>query len=145
MLSRGVEVSVISGRLMVRLLAPMPVPLRGLPLEPDDERDPCVFRLDLSRFGMAPLRVVFSREAGGRATAVHVDLVGQPWTLVRRPDGGAGRRWLWSAVGAVGLMAVVRRRSARGEERGMTVERLGILTPIDPSSGRDSQSCRSTG
>ena len=88
MLSGGAEVFVGGGRLMVRLLTPVPVPFRGLPLEPDDERDPCVFRLDLSRFGMAPLRVVFSREAGGRATAAHTDLVGQPWSLVRRPDAG---------------------------------------------------------
>ena len=99
---------------------PVPVPFRGLPLEPDDERDPCVFRLDLSRFGMAPLRVVFSREAGGRATAAHTDLVGQPWSLVRRPDAGTERRWLrpaLAAVAAAGLTAVVRRRRRRGRRR----------------------------
>jgi CubicO group peptidase (beta-lactamase class C family) len=113
MLSRGAEVFVGGGRLMVRLLMPVPVPLRGLPLEPDDERDPSVFRLDLSRFGMAPLRVVFSREDGGRATAAHIDLVGQPWSLVRRGDADTERGWLrpaLSALAAAGLMAVVRRR-----------------------------------
>lgn len=40
-------------KVVVRLDTPVPVPFRGLPLEPDDERDPCVFWLDLSRFGMA--------------------------------------------------------------------------------------------
>ena len=125
MLSGGAEVFVGGGRLMVRLLTPVPVPFRGLPLEPADERDPCVFRLDLSRFGMAPLRVVFSREEGGRATAAHTDLVGQPWSLVRRPDAGTERRWLRRAFGAVaaaGLMAAVRRRRRRqGRRFGMTV------------------------
>jgi len=110
MLSRGAEVFVGGGRLMVRLLTPVPVPFRGLPLEPDDERDPCVFRLDLSRFGMAPLRVVFSREAGGRATAAHTDLVGQPWSLVRR--------WLKPALGALGVAAVVAIRWRGGQTEG---------------------------
>jgi hypothetical protein len=114
MLSRGAEVLVRGGRLMVRLLIPVPVPLRGLPLEPDDEHDPDVFRLDLARFGMPSLRVVFGREAGGRATAAHVDLLGQPWSLVRR-DGGTQRRWLRPAIGAValaGVVAAARRRRA---------------------------------
>jgi CubicO group peptidase (beta-lactamase class C family) len=116
MLSGGAEVFVGGGRLMVRLLTPVPVPFRGLPLEPDDERDPSVFRLDLTRFGMAPLRVVFSRAASGRATAAHTDLVGQPWSLVRRPDAGTHRRWLrpaLAAVAAAGLTAVVRGRRRR--------------------------------
>ena len=84
MLSGGAEVFVGGGRLMVRLLTPVPIPFRGLPLEPADGHDPDVFRLDLSRFGMSSVRVVFRREAGRRATAVHADLGGQPWTLVRR-------------------------------------------------------------
>jgi len=117
MLSGGGEVFVGGGRLKVRLLTPAPAPFRGLPLEPDDERDPYVFRLDLERFGMAPLRVVFSREAGGRATAAHIDLVGQPWSLVRRGHAGSERPWLKPALGAVaaaGLMAALRRRRRRG-------------------------------
>jgi hypothetical protein len=88
-------------------------------LEPDDEHDPDVFRLDLSRFGIAPIRVVFAREAGRRATAAHTDLGGQPWSLVRRPDAGIERRWLGPVLGvaaAAGVVAVARRRS-RGEGR----------------------------
>jgi CubicO group peptidase (beta-lactamase class C family) len=120
MLSGGAEVFVGGGRLMVRLLTPVPLPFRRLPLEPDDERDPCVFRLDLSRFGMAPLRVVFSREAGGRASAAHTDLVGQPWSLVRRHEAATERRWLRPALAAgvaAGWTAAVRRRRRREGRR----------------------------
>ena len=116
-LSRGAEAFVGGGRLLVRLLTPVPVPFHGLPLDPDDAEDPCVFRLDLSRFGMAPIRVVFSRRSDGRATAAHIDLVGQPWSLVRPPDGGT-TRWLGPAMGAVvvaGVLAAVRGRRRRGE------------------------------
>jgi len=117
MLSGGVEVVVVGGRLVVRLLTPVAVPFRGLPLEPDDEHDPDVFRLDLSRYGIAPIRVVFAREAGRGATAAHTDLAGQPWSLVRRPDAGPGRRWLVPALGvgaAAGVVAARRHRRGVG-------------------------------
>jgi hypothetical protein len=119
MLSGGVQVAVVGGRLVVRLLTPVPVPFRGLPLEPDDLRDPDVFRLDLSRYGIAPIRVVFARDAGRSATAVHTDLGGQPWSLVRRPDAGFGRRWLGPALGVIAAagLGVAARRRRRGEER----------------------------
>lgn len=113
MLNGGAEVFVGGGRLRVRLRIPVPVPFRGLPLDPDDAHDPDVFRFDLSRFGMASLRVVFSREAGGRATAAHIDLVGQPWSLVRRGHAGSERPWLKPALGAIvvtGLAAAIRGR-----------------------------------
>jgi hypothetical protein len=120
MLSGGAEVFVGGGRLRVRLLTPVPIPFRGLPLEPDDEHDPYVFRLDLSRFGMPSVRVVFSHNAGGRATVVHTDLGGQPLTLVRPRDAGTSH-WLGRALGAVaavGLMRAVRgRRRQRGGHR----------------------------
>ncbi|HEU4463521.1 MAG TPA: serine hydrolase domain-containing protein, partial [Gemmatimonadota bacterium] len=101
MLSGGVQVVVVGGRLVVRLLTPVPVPFRGLPLEPEDERDPDVFRLDLSPYGIAPIRLVFAREAGRPATAAHTDLGGQPWSLVRRPDAGIAGRWLRPALAAM--------------------------------------------
>jgi hypothetical protein len=87
MMGGGVEVFVRGGQLMVRVLAPMPALYGGLPLHPDDEQDPYVFRLDLSRFGMATFRIVFSREARVGPTA-HADLGGQPLSLVRRPPRG---------------------------------------------------------
>jgi hypothetical protein len=107
MLARGAEVSVRGGRLAVRVLAPVPVPFQGLPLEPDDEHDPFVFRLDLSRFGMPSVRVVFSRGAGGRASAVHTDLGGQPWSLVRADSSGFERPWLRPVLAAAALATVL--------------------------------------
>jgi CubicO group peptidase (beta-lactamase class C family) len=123
MLSRGVEVVAGDGRLRIRFLAPVPfapvpLPLAGLPLEPDDEHDPYLFRLDLSQVGMPPVRVVFNRGAAGRATAVHTDLGGQPWSLVRADDAGIERRWLppvMAASVAIGLMAAARRHATNKE------------------------------
>jgi CubicO group peptidase (beta-lactamase class C family) len=120
MLSRGAEVAVIGGRLVVRLLTPVPIPRRGLPLRPDDEHDPDVFRLDLSNMGMSRVRVVFTRGPDGRATAAHTDLGGQPWTLVRVDHLRPRRAWLMPALGTAVLAGVIvgnrrrdRRRSAR--------------------------------
>jgi hypothetical protein len=120
MLSRGVEVVVIDGRLVVRLLTPLPLPLHGLPLLPDDEHDPDVFRLDLSDFGMQAVRVVFAHDAAGRVTAVHTDLGGQPWSLVRCDGARSRRAWLTPVVGAVaiaGALGMARRRSYVGRSR----------------------------
>ena len=119
MLGGGAEVFVGGGRLMARLLTPVPALYRGLPLQPDDVTDPYVFRLDLSRFGMASLRLVFARVVDGRAAAIHTDLGGQPWSLVRVPDAGKRPAWITPAVGALGALAVasavtlVRRRRAQ--------------------------------
>jgi hypothetical protein len=92
MMAAGAEVLVRGGRPMVRLLTPVPALYRGFPLHPDDEQDPYVFRLDLSRFGMATARVVFGRQAGVGVTALHTDL--QALSLDKRPVGRrpAGRR-----------------------------------------------------
>ena len=88
----GMEVFVRGGRLMIRALTPIPALYRGLPLHPDDEDDPYVFRLDLSGFGRAPLRVVFGRDVRSGAAAIHADLGGQPLSLIRRPTEGRARR-----------------------------------------------------
>jgi CubicO group peptidase (beta-lactamase class C family) len=116
MLGAGAEVLVRGGRLMVRLLTPVPELYGGLPLDPDDATDPYVFRLDLSQFGMAPMRVVFARVVDGWATEVHTDLGGQPWSLVRVPDDRTRPAWLMPAVGLLALAGVVtaaRRRPRR--------------------------------
>jgi CubicO group peptidase (beta-lactamase class C family) len=119
MLARGVEVFVRGGRLMARVLTPVPALYRGLPLQPADEADPYVFRLDLTAFGMASVRVVFGPVVDGRATAAHTDVGGQPWSLVRRGDAATGRRWLRPALGALAAACLVRalRRPGRRARR----------------------------
>jgi hypothetical protein len=61
---------------------------------------------------------VFGRGPDGRPTAVHTDLGGQPWSLVRRPVAGTERRWVRPVLGALaiaGWVAVLRRgRQRRG-------------------------------
>jgi CubicO group peptidase (beta-lactamase class C family) len=78
----GAQVFVRGGRLMVRLLTPLPALYRGLALHPDDEQDPYVFRLDLSKFGTT-VRVAFAREPGAGTTALHTDL--QLQSLYKQP------------------------------------------------------------
>ena len=77
---------------------------------------PIVFGLDLSPYSMPPVRVAFGPVVDGRATEIHTDFGGQPWSLIRVPDGGTRRAWLGPAVGALaaaGVATVVRRRSRR--------------------------------
>jgi CubicO group peptidase (beta-lactamase class C family) len=74
MMGGGVEVVVRGGRLVIRLLTPMPAAWQGTALFPDDAADPDVFRIDLSHFGMGTARVVFSRDRGRPATALHTDV-----------------------------------------------------------------------
>jgi CubicO group peptidase (beta-lactamase class C family) len=64
MAGAGAEVVVRRGQLMLRALSPIPATYKGFPLHPDDEKDPYVFRIDLSRYGIGTARVVFSREPG---------------------------------------------------------------------------------
>lgn len=86
----GVEVLVRGGRLMLRVLTPVPVLYRGLPLLPDDPDDPYVFRLDLSPLGMAPVRVVFGREPGGSTNVMRTHLGSEPMSLYRRRRQSSG-------------------------------------------------------
>lgn len=117
----GAEVFVRGGRLMVRILTPVPTLYRGFPLHPDDEHDPYRFRLDVSAFGMPTVRVVFGRDEGQGATAVHVDLPGQPVTLARRPAASGRRAWQRTALGVLGVagaMALARRRARQEDVQG---------------------------
>jgi CubicO group peptidase (beta-lactamase class C family) len=85
-LGAGAQVLVRGGRLMVRVLTPVPALYRGLALHPDDERDPYLFRLDLSELGMSTVRIAFVREAGAGVTAMHTDL--QLQSLYKQPATG---------------------------------------------------------
>lgn len=84
MMGMGAEVFIRRGRLVIRLLTPVPALYRGIPLHPDDEADPYVFRLDLSRFGMPTVRLVFDVDDRDGPAAIHTDLGGQPISLYRR-------------------------------------------------------------
>jgi CubicO group peptidase (beta-lactamase class C family) len=82
----GAEVVVRRGRLVLRLLSPIPALWRGVPLHPDDERDPDAFRVELPWSGGGTGRVVFSRAPGGDIRALHLDLA--PLSFEKRPKGG---------------------------------------------------------
>jgi CubicO group peptidase (beta-lactamase class C family) len=119
-IAAGLEVSVRGGRLMIRALAPIPALYRGLPLHPDDENDPYVFRLDLSGLGMGTVRVVFGRDVASGTAAVHTSLGGQPLSLIRRPTEGRARAPLAAALGAL-LVATATRSVKRSRQRSKEV------------------------
>jgi CubicO group peptidase (beta-lactamase class C family) len=110
----GAEVSVRRGQLTLRVLSPIPALNRGLPLQPDDDEDPDVFRIDLSRFGIGTSRVIFSREPGVGTTAVHLDFA--PLSFDKQPAARNPRRWATGALGAVavGTAATAVRRRRKG-------------------------------
>jgi hypothetical protein len=106
----GADVYVTGGKLMLRLLSPVPGLLRGLELHPDSETDPDVFRVDLARFGLPTARIVFSRQAGVGATAMHLDIF--PISLRRRPSEGR-RPKVWRLVAVSTLLATAATLAAR--------------------------------
>jgi CubicO group peptidase (beta-lactamase class C family) len=97
----GAEVVVRRGQFMLRALSPLPALNRGLALHPDDERDPYVFRIDLSEFGLGTARVVFSREPGVGATAVHLEFAPALLSFDKQPATKNPRPWATGALGAV--------------------------------------------
>ncbi|MGP3921302.1 serine hydrolase domain-containing protein [Nonomuraea sp. 10N515B] len=105
MVGAGTEVVVRRGRLWLRALSPIPALYRGFLLHPDDEEDPYVFRIDLSDFGLATARVVFSREPGPRS--IHLDLA--PLTLQKRPTATNPRVWVSGALIAASAAVAIRR------------------------------------
>ncbi len=82
----GAEVFVRGGRLMLRILTPVPALFRGAPLDPDARGDPYVFRCNLSDLGLGLVRVVFAGAPGAGITAMHTDLGSQPLSFNRRPS-----------------------------------------------------------
>jgi hypothetical protein len=118
MMGGGAQVFVRDGQLMVRGLSPIPALYRGLPLHPDDETDPYMFRLDTSKFGMPTVRIVFGHEVGVGTTAVHTDLVSQPLSLFKRPATRRPGASLTLALGAIAVVSAVRavRRRSRPDK-----------------------------
>jgi CubicO group peptidase (beta-lactamase class C family) len=108
----GAEVFVRRGRLMIRALSPIPGLNKGLPLHPEDERDPDVFRVDLSKVGFGTSRVVFGRAPGVGTTAVHFDFA-PPLSFDKQPATRNPRPWAIGALCAVAAATTataVRRR-----------------------------------
>ena len=116
-LGMGVEVFVRGGRLMLRALNPIPALYRGFVLHADDEKDPYVFRVDASEFGISTARVVFSRDSEG-TMRVHLDLL--PISLQKQRALTNPRVWA-TGLGVLGVAAsaaAVRRRR-RGADKGV--------------------------
>jgi hypothetical protein len=113
MIGAGAEVLVRRGRLVIRAMSPMPAVYRGFPLHPDDANEPYVFRIDLSRYDLGTVRVVFS----GEAETMRVHHGGAvPLSAEKRPASRNPRLWATGAAGALAVATtagVVRQRSAR--------------------------------
>ena len=107
MMGGGAQVFVRGGRLMLRVRTPLPALYEGLPLYPDSDADPYVFRLDLSKFGMATVRLVFGHEARVGTKAIHTDLGSQPVSLYKQPTASLTRLWATSTLGVLTAAAAV--------------------------------------
>jgi CubicO group peptidase (beta-lactamase class C family) len=106
----GAEVFVRRGELRLRVLSPVPALYRGFALHPDDDRDPYVFRIDASEFGVGTSRIIFGRDAGTGRIKLYLDVF--PLALEKAPA-ASHRPWAAAAAGAVALgtaLAVARRR-----------------------------------
>ena len=99
----GVEVFVRRGQLMMRVLSPVPVLYRGFSLQPDDDNDPSIFRIDLSTFGIGTGRVIFTHEPGVGTTAVHFEF--GPMSFQKQPAIKNPRLWATGALGALAVAA----------------------------------------
>lgn len=108
-LGAGVEVFVRGGKLMIRALSPVPPLYRGLPLLPDDPTDPEVFRIDLSKFELGSLRVVFSRKPDTGTRWFHMDMM--PLSLEKQPAATNPRRWARRGLTAAAVATVALRRT----------------------------------
>jgi hypothetical protein len=79
----GAEVFVRRGQLTLRALSPIPAAYRGFALHPDDGKDPHVFRIDLSQYGLGTARIVFSGEPEAGTIRIHTDMF--PLSLRKQP------------------------------------------------------------
>lgn len=101
----GAEVIVSDGQLRLRFLTPVPSLFKGFRMLPDDDSDPYLFRMDMSSFGLAPMRVAFRSEPGRGVTALQLEMM--PVSLDRQPARTNPRRWATGALGAFGLTATL--------------------------------------
>ena len=112
----GAEVVVDGHHLVLKPLTPIPALRRGMPLHPDDPKDPYAFRVDLSSLGMGTLPVVFTTlGAEPRVGGLWLDLM----RFDKRPDARNPRRLAAGALTAGVLSACVRLGSRRGPRAGL--------------------------
>jgi hypothetical protein len=107
----GMEVLVRDGRLVLRIVSPIPALLRGFERHPDDKNDPYAFRIDMSDLGIGTGRILFSKEPDA---AHHFDLT--PMTAYRRSAIINPQPWVQGAGAAMAGAAaydLVRRLHAR--------------------------------
>ncbi|WP_374968170.1 serine hydrolase domain-containing protein [Terrabacter sp. BE26] len=76
LIGAGAEVVVDRRRLVLKALSPVPVLRRGVPLLPDDPKDPYAFRVDFSATGRGTLPVVFTVDQTQRVRRLWLDLMG---------------------------------------------------------------------
>jgi hypothetical protein len=117
LMGAGAEVVVDGHRLLLKPLTPIPALRRGMPLHPDDPKDPYAFRVDLSSLGMGTLPLVFTTLGGEpRVGSLWLDLM----RFDKRPGLRNPRRLAVGALaagvlsaGAAGLASRTEARAAR--------------------------------
>jgi len=111
----GAEVFGRHGQLMLRPVTPIPGLSRAVPLHPDDDKDPYVFRVDLSSLGIGTTRMVFGRPPGAEATVLNVDFA--PLSFDKQAVTSNPRPWITSGLGLAVITAAtaVRRRHRRAQ------------------------------
>jgi CubicO group peptidase (beta-lactamase class C family) len=110
----GAEVFVRRGQLMLRVLNPIPALYRGFVLHPDDEKDPHVFAVDGSQFGIPKGRIVFSRDPERQTMRLLLDLM--PISLERQTSSQNFRPWRTAALGVLATVVaagIIRRRRSK--------------------------------
>ncbi|HEX5524726.1 MAG TPA: serine hydrolase domain-containing protein [Pedococcus sp.] len=116
LMGAGAEIVVDRRQLVLKPLTPIPALRKGMPLHPDDPKDPYAFRVDFSALGMGTLPVIFSTTgAGSRVHRLWLDLM----AFEKRPDVRNPRRLAAGALtasavtaGIAGLAAKTGSRSA---------------------------------
>jgi CubicO group peptidase (beta-lactamase class C family) len=110
MIGAGVEVFVRRGQLMIRGLSPLPPMYRGVPLHPDSDNDPLVFRIDLSEWELGTSRIVFGRSDQTGKMQVSSEI--WPWTLSQESRATNPRLWVNGAfaAGSLACTAMLLRR-----------------------------------
>jgi CubicO group peptidase (beta-lactamase class C family) len=114
-LGAGAEVFVRRAQLLMRFLSPLPALYTGIPLHPDDDNDPYVFRIGLPLFGGGTCRVAFSQEPGVGTTALHLDF--GPMAFQKQPNITNPRVWVTGGLGAVAVAATARAAIRRARRR----------------------------